>query len=148
LERSTGVSPVCVGVLLGSMGRARAGGPVSTRPGRPCPLLLRSKVHFQIDIGIRHFFRPHQLSYSQVNACAPLSQWGGGKVGSRWSRNACSEGVHWVVAGGNPSITMGRSPNRFLVWHRIVWTVCLKNLRLSEHLAWLGIRKDLLKGYG
>jgi hypothetical protein len=27
---------VCVGVLLGSMGRARAGGLVSTRPGRPC----------------------------------------------------------------------------------------------------------------
>jgi len=53
LERSTGVSPVCVGVLLGSIVRARAGGPVSTRPGRPCPLLLRCKVHFQRDIGIK-----------------------------------------------------------------------------------------------
>ena len=50
--RGAQASRLCVSVCSWvPMGRTRAGGPVSTRPGRPCPLLLRCKVPFQTDIG-------------------------------------------------------------------------------------------------
>ena len=53
-------SRLCVSVCSWvPMGGTRAGGPVSTRPGRPCSLLLRCKVPFQRDIGINHSFLTH-----------------------------------------------------------------------------------------
>ena len=47
------VSPVSVGVLLGSHGQGASKQPIlNTRPRRPYPLLLRCKVQLQSDDGI------------------------------------------------------------------------------------------------
>ena len=44
------------GLML--MGRLRVGRPVSTRPRRPCPLLLSCKVQFQRDNGLKPSLPP------------------------------------------------------------------------------------------
>ena len=60
--------PVCFGVLLGSNGNGlRPIRSVSSRPRRPCPLLLRFKVSFQRDNGIR-------LPMANPKACWPNTQ--------------------------------------------------------------------------
>lgn len=57
-------------------------------------------------------------------------------VDTKLENAARGEGVDGEIVGGS-------SPNKLPVWHRIIWTMCFKTLRLSEHLAGTGIRKDL-----
>ena len=58
--------PCVLACSLVPLGRVRASRPVSTRPRRPCPLLLRYKVSFQRDNGITDSMLP---CGSEIMAC-------------------------------------------------------------------------------